>query len=346
MPEKRALLFFMYSDLHPCARERATLKDRVKLLLGAALFPSQTKRWKGYVQGHPVLRDLADGLPRIIHKIYRPYLSNHLSCASRVRVLMNHYTAISDAGLGPLVRRAAAAPVALARFDGKSGAMLEVSLSAIRNAHREGELALHLSCQGRTVYTASFTVVMQREERCLALGGLQGLRASDGAAVVKQLNRELHGCRPKTFLVEILRHLGTCLGCSKLVLVSNRNRIVVNWRRTDRISADYDTTWREMHAAQRSDGNFELPCINPASGDMSSVPSHKRSEARKRHALICLVQRKVETSLTLPATWAMGKAADQASSACQRGVLLLEGPKHETRLAVADARNLVELFPQ
>ncbi|MCS0808383.1 VirK/YbjX family protein [Massilia agilis] len=289
----------MYSYLHPSARERATLKDRVKLLLGAALFPGQTRRWKGYVQDHPVLRDLADGLPRIIHKIYRPYLSNHLSCARRVRVLMNHYTAISEAGLGPLVRRAAAAPVTLARFDGKSGAMLEVSLSAIRNAHREGELALHLSCQGRTVYTASFTLIVHPDERHLALGGLQGLRASDGAAVVRQLTRELHGCRPKTFIVEILRHLGTCLGCSKLILVSNRNRIVVNWRRSDRISADYDTTWREMHALQREDGNFEIPCINPASGDISSVPSHKRSEARKRHALMSQVQQQVAASLRL-----------------------------------------------
>lgn len=289
----------MYSDLHPSARERATLKDRVKLILGAALFPRQTRRWKGYVQEHPVLRDLADGLPKIIHKIYRPYLSNHLACASRVRVLMNHYTAISEAGLGPLVRRAAVAPVTLARFDGKSGAMLEVNISAIRHAHREGELALHLSCQGRTVYTASFTLVIQPEERYLALGGLQGLRASDGAAVVKQLTRELHGCRPKTFMVEILRHLGTCLGCSKLVLVSNQNRIVVNWRRSDRISADYDTTWREMHALQRKDGNFEVPSVNPASGDTSSVPSHKRSEARKRHALLSQVQGQVEASLSL-----------------------------------------------
>jgi uncharacterized protein len=289
----------MYSTELPSARRgRPTLKDRAKLILGAALYPAQTKRWKRYVQRHPVLQELAPGLPKIVHKIYRPYLSNHLSCTSRVRVLMDHYTAISEAGLVPLVRRAASEPVTVAQCEGKSGATLKVHLSAVRDAHREGELALHLSCDGRTLYTASFTLLMQTDERQLALGGLQGLRATDGAAVIKQCTRELHGCRPKNFMVTILRQLGACLGCAKLVLVSNQNRIVVNWRRGGRISADYDTTWRELDATQRSDGNFELPC--PASSPaMASVPSHKRADIRRRAALLSSVEAQIATTLSL-----------------------------------------------
>jgi uncharacterized protein VirK/YbjX len=275
---------------------RPTLKDRAKLILGAALYPNQTRRWKSYVQRHPVLRDLAPALPKIVHKIYRPYLSNHLGCSARVAVLMNHYTAITEAGLMPLVRRAALAPVMLVKFDGKFGAALTLNLSAISVAHREGELALQLSWQGQTIYTLSFTFLLQEGGRQLALGGLQGLRSSDGAAVMKQLTRELYGCRPKNFMVTTLRQLGACLGCDKLVLVSNRNRIVVNWRRTERISSDYDAVWRELDAMPRSDGNFELPC-HAVIRAIDTVPSHKRSEMRKRYTLLAAVEQQIEATL-------------------------------------------------
>lgn len=273
---------------------RPTLKDRAKLILGAAIYPGHTRRWKGYVEQHPVLRDLAPTLPKIVHKIYRPYLSNQLGCGGRVDVLMNHYRAIGETGLVQLVRRAALVPVTLAEFEGKGGLPVSLKLSAISEAHREGELALHLCAQGQTVYTLSFTFVLQDGARHLALGGLQGLRAANG--LIKQLTRELHGFRPKNFMVAILRRLGACLGCEKVILVSNRNRIVVNWRRVDRISSDYDATWREMKAMERSDGNFELPC-HAAPRDLESVPSHKRSEMRKRFALQASVECQMENLL-------------------------------------------------
>jgi uncharacterized protein VirK/YbjX len=117
-------------------------------------------------------------------------------------------------------------------------------LSAINVAHREGELTLLLVSEGRTIYTLSFALLKPNGLLRIALGGLQGLRADDGAAVIRQLTRELHGYRPKNFMVAALRQLGGSLGCDKLVLVSNRNRIVVNWHLTARISSDYDSTWR------------------------------------------------------------------------------------------------------
>lgn len=269
----------------PFERPSVTLKDRAKLIIGAAVFPAQTRRWKNYVSGHPVLRELAPLFPRIVHKIYRPYLSNHFTCKERVSALVGHYTAVAEAGLGPIVRRAALEPVTLARFEGKGGAMIELRLSAISRAHREGELALHLVMDGRTVYTASFALLSNGAGRQVALGALQGLRAADGAALIKNATRALFGWRPKNFMVAAVRHAGDCLGCSDLLLVSNRNRITVNWRRGARISSDYDATWSELQARPRPDGNYELPCRPAAGPSLDQVPSHKRSEMRKRLAL-------------------------------------------------------------
>lgn len=276
-----------------------TWKDRAKLFLGAAVYPGQTRRWKAYVSTHPILSDLASLFPRIVHKIYRPYLSNHLSCSDRVSILVGHYTVMLEAGLGNIIRSGAQRPVTLARFPGKSGDALELKLSAINTAHREGELALQLVVGGSMVYTASFALSHAQGVRQMALGSLQGLRSPDGAVLVKRATRELHGCRPKNFMVAVLRQIGDLLECRDLVLVSNRNRVSVNRRRTARISSDYDATWRELDATPCVDGNFSMPC-RPAPIDWSSIPTNKRSELRKRHALLALVQEQVATALVQP----------------------------------------------
>ena len=76
------------------------------------------------------------------------------------------------------------------------------------------------------------------------------------------------------------------LGCQALLLVSNRQRIAINlWRRW-RISANYDQTWAEMGAVQRSDGFFQLDAQGLQTPDYEAVASKKRSEFKKRVALL------------------------------------------------------------
>ena len=99
------------------------------------------------------------------------------------------------------------------------------------------------------------------------------------------MTRELHGCRPKKLMVSVVRAIGDALGCSRILLVSNKNRIAVNSRRAGRISSNYDETWEEMGAVQRLDGNFESPCTDPGQ-DIALVASNKRAEARRRGALL------------------------------------------------------------
>jgi uncharacterized protein VirK/YbjX len=87
-------------------------------------------------------------------------------------------------------------------------------------------------------------------------------------------------------------------GCTRILLVSNQNRIVVNGRRASRISSIYDETWEEMGAIKRSDGNFELPCTDPGQ-DFDLIPSHKRALARRRGALLAMVCANAQSSLEM-----------------------------------------------
>jgi hypothetical protein len=119
---------------------------------------------------------------------------------------------------------------------------------------------------------------------------LQGLRSPEGPLLIKAATRDLFGCRPKTLMVTMVRSLGEFFGCGRMLLVSNDNRISINrWRRR-KITSNYDQTWQEMSAQRRPDGNFELPCRIVEPFDLASIPSNKRSEMRKRVALLEAVE--------------------------------------------------------
>ena len=259
---------------------------RIKAALGALVFPVQRARWQAFVAGTPGLAALAHAHPSLRYKIYRPYASRQLGCAARVDLLCGHYRFLWQAGARPLVEYAARRALVLAAIEGKDGAIYRLQLTAIHDSHREGELCLRLTRDGVSLYLASFLFRPQPGGTAIQLGALQGLRSSAGAQAVKEATRALHGCRPKNLMVTALRDLGDFFGCAHLDLVSNANRIALNWRRRRHISCDYDLAWRELHALPAGDGNYRLPCGPCRMPDLEQVPSKKRADARRRGAML------------------------------------------------------------
>jgi hypothetical protein len=84
----------------------------------------------------------------------------------------------------------------------------------------------------------------------------------------------------------LVRQLGHAYGCERMLMVSNRNRVIYKAIRNGRVLADYDQLWEELGARLRPDGDWELDCALVAAPDMENIPSKKRSEARKRHELV------------------------------------------------------------
>ena len=262
-------------------------KTRFKLVLGRWLFPQSSARWLRFVQHSDILAGAIRALPVAASKIYRPYLSRHLRCADRVDVLIDHYDFLSRAGLADLVRRAAAGDVELAMVHCKSGALAQVLLSAARDGHREGELCLKLRYQGETIFAASFVLIANEGgQPALMVGRLQGSSCPAARELVRTATRDLFGARPGALLIALARHIADQLGCARVLLVSNHNRIAINlWRRW-RISANYDQLWQELGATLRVDGNFEIAPLAAPDIDIEALPSKKRAEARRKLALL------------------------------------------------------------
>jgi len=299
-----------------------------KLQLRALLYPQQTNSWLDLLNSHSVMRDLAHAQPRLIHKIYRPWLSQRMCRRQRLSALTDHYRFILQQGLGQVVAAAARRPVELASFTGKSGTHYSIALCAIVPMEREGELVLQLRTGDMLVYSVAFSFLREERQVQVGIGCIQGPQCGAGLDLAREATRDLFGLRPKNLLVRLVRQIGHASGCPRMVLVGNGNRAVARKSlRQGKVKADYDSLWLEMGARRRHDGDYELDCEPLLPPDMGDVPSKKRSEVRKRHELLEAVTVDVLSHLAPDASSASFSAShatgvpqrskiEQATAAC------------------------------
>lgn len=270
-------------ELKPAAYWRELLK----LKLRAMAHPRATRRWLHLLNSHPAFSEYVRNWPRFLYKIYRPYLSATVPMEARISLLASHYQFVFERGLGQLLMQASATGVRLAAFEGKSGLPYQIKLGAVGTClEREGEMMLQLWQGDTMLYAVAFTFGWRGEGHAVSVGCMQGGKTEGTMDAIRAATRDLHGLRPKQMLVALVRQLGFEFGCGRLLLVSNANRVVKSAIRKGRVMSDYDQVWEEMGAQRMDDGDFCLPCAPLPALDLESIPSKKRSEARKRHELM------------------------------------------------------------
>lgn len=235
--------------------------NRGKQLIGSALAPLQTYKWRRFISSYSALADIESNSPHFASRIHKPYLVEGLGCAERASLLMTHYRLAITAGLGSLMRKASLQPLPVCDITGKSGMRYQIILSAADRHRPDGEFVLRLKIGNASIYTAAFSLVEEQGRMQIRLGGLHGLLATDDALRIKNVTRDFFGWRPKDMMVAIVREIGGRLGCACLILTGNGNRLPIPEKRICKKSSDYDRTWKEMNAVARADGDFELPCI-------------------------------------------------------------------------------------
>lgn len=285
------------------------MRDLLKLTARSLANRRQTRGWLQLLNSSPMFSELIAHCPRMVHKIYRPYLTNRMSCADRLDVLAAHYRFVLAHGLAPMVARASAAPLVLAGFDGKTGTAYQIDLRAAGTLEREGELVLQLTRAGAIIYSVAFTFSTADGRSAVSIGCLQGSKCEDAVGLIRDATRDLHGLRPKNLMVSLVRHLGHELGCGQLRLVGNANRVVHSAIKKGLVAADYDGLWREIGALECADGDFELACTPLQAPLLEQVASKRRSEVRKRHELCQAVFAAVTARTCVPAPPALAMPA-------------------------------------
>lgn len=261
-------------------------RELVKIRLRALLHPRVAPAWLRLLNSHPAFSDYLRTCPRFLYKVFRPYNSLALRPDQRLQAIRDHYDFIFRRGLGQTVARASQSPVMVAEVAGKSGAAYQIQLRTVDLFDREGELVLQLAQDGKLVYSIAFTVAVRGGMPAVNVGCIQGGKTPDAQEAIRSATRDLHGLRPKQLMATLVRQLGHAYGCERMVMVSNRNRVIYKALRHGRVLADYDSLWHELGAQLRPDGDYELPCVPLAAPDMGAIPSKKRAEARRRHELV------------------------------------------------------------
>jgi uncharacterized protein VirK/YbjX len=263
-----------------------SMRELAKIRLRAVLHPRQTPRWLHLLNAHPAFSEYVRNCPRFLYKVYRPYISHALDANGRLEAIRAHYEFMFRRGLRETLARASVGPVVLAEAAGKSGLPYQVQLRTVNMFDREGELVLQLTQDDKALYTVAFTVAPRDGHLAISIGCIQGGKTEDAREAIRTATRELHGIRPKQLMATLVRQLGHEYGCERMVLVSNRNRVIYKAIRNGRVLADYDQLWTELGAQLRPDGDWELACAPVAAPDLDGIPSKKRSEARKRHEVV------------------------------------------------------------
>lgn len=263
-----------------------SVRELAKIRLRAVLHPRQTPRWLHLLNAHPAFSEYVRNCPRFLYKVYRPYISHALEADERLEAIRAHYDFMFRRGLRETLARASVGPVVLAEAAGKSGVPYQIQLRTVNMFDREGELVLQLTQDDKALYTVAFTVAPRDGRLAVSIGCIQGGKTEDAREAIRTATRELHGIRPKQLMATLVRQLGHEYGCERMVLVSNRNRVIYKAIRNGRVLADYDQLWTELGAQLRPDGDWELACAPVAAPDLDGIPSKKRSEARKRHELV------------------------------------------------------------
>ncbi len=257
-------------------------KDRIKIVFNSLSHAVIIRRWLNYIQDSPLLGNATSVFTLLATKIHRPYFSSRLNVAGRVNVLIEHYDAISRLGLEPLIGKAIISDQLLYEGPCKSGKPFQIKMTAVHEAHREGEVCLHLYFDGEDIFELNFVLGTHDAQLCMKISRLQGKKGDQARELVRLATRDLHACRPANLIVVAARQIAQVLGCRSVMLVSNRQRITLNLKRRLRITANYDQTWIEMGATLQSDGFFKIDPIAMQQVDFNEIPSKKRSEARKK----------------------------------------------------------------
>lgn len=268
-------------------------RERWKLQIGKLFFPKQTTRWLRYVHAHPHLFGQIQHFPKLLTKIYRPYVSKDFNCQSRVDHLIAHYELVERLKLSSLISKALNHELVLADLQSATHPSLKVILGAVRHGHREGEIEFQLQWQDATIFSMTCSLMTTSTGLALKIAKVQGSANAHAREAIKSATKACFGARPQTVLLQVAQAFGDVVGCQQIILIGNQNRVALNPMRRRKITSNYDTMWLEHGASPNQTGDFSLPTARQRQVDLSDVPSNKRSQYRKRYDLFASLQAQV-----------------------------------------------------
>lgn len=179
-------------------------------------------------------------------------------------------------------------------FNSKNGDEYRIILSTDIQYSREGFFTLVLFDKLGKIMTLAFSIDFSIPKPRLLIGSLQATPV-DGLNRIRHATHEMFGLQPRMFLIHLVKVFGNILGVQEIEAISDNNHVYNSLRYRRRLKnkfQSYDAFWEEI-GTQSYNGNFNID-IAIHRKPIEEYPSKKRSEYRKRFALLDEIEAKVQ----------------------------------------------------
>lgn len=234
--------------------------------------------------------------PQILGALVWPYQCAAWDARERLERIRVHYAEIDR--IGAKLKFDLDEKLVIAKFyDVHKG--LHVIIDQPRWFMREGGLVLNLFIDKFRAFSLAFSFYRDPQGDVVAvLGGLQG-RNQDGALdLYRALTKDMHGLRPRDFLIEVLRVFCRHFEINVIHAVTQAHRHHVHpFFNNKNLTPNYDEIWEDRRGSRIDEFFYALP-VCPEMRDLSTVKPNKRSLYRKRFALLDEVESRVVEGLS------------------------------------------------
>lgn len=263
---------------------------RVKYAVRTLLHPLDTLKVLDKMAAEPLWHEAFTVQTKLPGKIHKPYLYLGLPSAGRAAALVDHYDFVKSLDSVALRNTfLSATGNTITRFTGKDGEAFHVVLGSIGKSEREGEANMFLYMEETLLAALTFSVVQRPQGLTLIVGGFQGAHRSTPHEVIKQATKSCYGLFPKRLLLESLQRLAAHTGVQHILAVSDTGHVFRSLRYRHRkknvFVASYNEFWDSISATRCSPALYQVPAELPRK-PMDEIASKKRSEYRKRYALL------------------------------------------------------------
>jgi uncharacterized protein len=227
---------------------------RILAVIWCLPFLRRASTWLATAE-NPLLFKEFSQTPEIREFIFRPYVNRNWDATQRLDVIEEHYNLVCSSAA--ILNLAPDEYIDLAMFDLGCG-NLRVVLDRPNWMRREGEIGLSLFLGVDRIYTVMFLLTGSSTNMKLIIGCVQGGHVNPRRNPYKELTKELHGMRPRDFILHIIKIFSKELCCEEILGISDAAHRSNLWYSKATKVAGYDAIWLEHGGKKVSNDFFSL----------------------------------------------------------------------------------------
>lgn len=258
--------------------------NRCKFLLRSFIYHSELMRMYFLFQ-EPQLKNLPENHPKLLDKPLRPYRFAAANAKKRAQMVEEHYHLLGILFPNEIM--------ALYNENGVSLGRLPISqynvvLCYDGTFRREGELTISIiNEQGIRLYSCAFSLAGNIKDLTLVIGAVQGPAPTieNAPEIIRTMTKELHGLRPKSFVVMLVIILAKIIKANNIQAVKKSAHVFQAQRYSKKqkfkLHSDYDSLWHEFGAVEIDAHLFQLN--PPQKKPLDEIIPKKRAMYRRRY---------------------------------------------------------------